>query len=117
MKQTYEVYKGHYRIIDYVDDTCNTLSNILNNFKSGEAYNVGSDQKWEYDIKTYSDIIIKFIGTNDNHVKYFDSEINTTKRKKIDFSKAINDLGHDPKISPEEGIEKTIKWMRNYYRI
>ncbi len=117
MKQTYEVYKGHYRIIDYVDDTCNTLSNILTNFKSGEAYNVGSDQKWEYDIKTYSDIIIKLIGINDNHVKYFDSEINTTKRKKIDFSKAIKDLGHDPKISPEEGIEKTIKWMKDYYRI
>ena len=117
MKQEYDVYKGHLRIIDYVEDTCNTLSNIINNFKSGEAYNVGSDQKWEYDIKTYSDIILSALGMSDDHVRYHESEANTTKRKKIDFNKAINDLGHNPKISPEEGIEMTINWMKNFYNV
>ena len=47
----------------------------------------------------------------------YESEVNTTKRKKIDFKKAINDLGHDPKISPEEGIEKTINWMKKFYNV
>lgn len=117
MRQSYDVFQGHYRIIDYVEDTCLTLSNILNNFKSGEAYNVGSDQKWEYDIKTYSDIVINILGIDDKHVNYYGSEKNTTKRKKIDFSKAINDLGHDPKISPEDGIKKTIDWMKLQYKV
>jgi dTDP-glucose 4,6-dehydratase len=37
--------------------------------------------------------------------------------KTIDFSKAISDLKHDPKIPPEEGIKRTVAWMKNYYRI
>ena len=39
----------------------------------------------------------------------------TTKVKHIDFSKARRDLGHDPKVPIEEGIPKTIEWMRKIY--
>jgi dTDP-glucose 4,6-dehydratase len=35
----------------------------------------------------------------------------------MDFSKIIHDLGHDPKIAPEEGIRRTVAWMKDYYRI
>ena len=37
----YVVFKGHKRIIDYVEDSCRTWSNIIDNFKPGEVYNVG----------------------------------------------------------------------------
>ena len=114
----YTVYSGHKRIIDYVEDTAITLSNIIENFKSGESYNIGSDQRWENDIKEYSDIILKKLGINDDsHISYRNLEENTTLVKKINFEKAIRDLGHDPKIDPEEGIDKTIKWMKSYYGI
>lgn len=113
----YTVYKGHKRIIDYVGDTARTFANIVDNFKPGEAYNVGGKQEWERDIKEYSDMILEAVGIDDSLVIYHDAEPFTTQVKTIDFAKSINDLGHDPHITPEEGIKKTVEWMKWYYRI
>jgi dTDP-glucose 4,6-dehydratase len=113
----YNVYKGHKRIIDYVEDTVKTFANIADNFIPGEAYNVGGKQEWEKDIKEYSDLVLDAVGIDDSIVTYKEAEPFTTKIKTIDFSKAIKDLEHDPKISPKEGIKKTVDWMRWYYRM
>jgi dTDP-glucose 4,6-dehydratase len=113
----YTVYKGHKRIIDYVGDTARTFANIVDNFIPGEVYNVGSKQEWEHDIKEYSDMVLDAVGIDDSLVTYKEAEAFTTKVKTMDFSKAIRDLKHDPKIPPEEGIKKTVDWMKWYYRI
>jgi len=113
----YTVYKGHKRIIDYVEDTVKTIANITDNFIPGEAYNVGGKQEWERDIKEYSDLVLDAVGIDDSIVTYHEAEPFTTKIKTIDFSKAIKDLKHDPKIPPEEGIKKTVEWMKWYYRM
>ena len=55
----YTVFKGHKRIIDYVEDSCRTWANIVDNFIPGEVYNVGGKPEWEMDIKQYSDLILK----------------------------------------------------------
>ena len=47
----YTVFKGHKRIIDYVEDSCNTFANIVDNFIPSEVYNVGGRVEWEKDIK------------------------------------------------------------------
>ena len=117
MQQPYTVYKGHKRIIDYVEDTCRTFANIVDNFLPGEAYNVGSKSEWEMDIKSFSDLILKIIGVDDSIVSYKEAEEHTTKIKTMDFSKAIRDLDHDPKVSPEEGIQRTVDWMKNNYSL
>lgn len=113
----YTVYEGHKRIIDYVEDTAGTFANIVDNFKPGEAYNVGSKQEWEHDIKEYSDMVLNAVGRDDSMVTYKEAEAFTTKVKTMDFSKAIKDLKHDPQVSPEEGIKKTVKWMKWNYRL
>ncbi len=112
----YTVYKNHKRIIDYVDDTANTFANIIENFIPGEVYNVGGRPEWEKDIKEYSDLVLAAVGRNDSIVTYIESEPFTTGVKRIDCSKAVRDLRHDPKISPEEGIRRTVEWMKWYYR-
>jgi dTDP-glucose 4,6-dehydratase len=48
-------------------------------------------------------------------VTYKEAEPFTTKVKHMDFSKARKDLNHDPKVPLEEGIPKTIEWMRKAY--
>ncbi len=113
----YTVYKGHKRIIDYVGDTVRTFANIVDNFKPGEVYNIGGNNEWEMDIKDYSDLVLKATGRSDDLVTYKEAEPFTTKIKTIDFSKSIRDLKHDPKVVPEEGIQKTADWMKWYYRI
>lgn len=115
--QGYDVYEGHKRIIDYVGDTVNTFANIVDNFIPGEAYNVGSKQVWEKDIREYSDIVLNAVGIDDSLVIYHEAEPFTTKVKTIDFSKAIHDLKHDPRVPPEKGIKKTVEWMKDHYNI
>lgn len=113
----YTVYEGHKRIIDYVGDTVKTFANIVDNFKAGEAYNIGGNTDWEMDIRDYSDLVLKATGRDDSLVTYMEAEPFTTKVKTIDFSKSIRDLKHDPKVKPEEGIKKTAEWMKWYYRL
>jgi len=113
----YTVYKGHTRIIDYVTDTCHTFANIVDNFIPGEVYNVGGRSDWEREIKDYSDLVLKACGKDDSLVTYKDAEPHTTKVKKMDFSKSVRDLHHNPQVPPEEGIQKTVEWMKWYYRI
>ncbi len=113
----YTVFKGHKRIIDYVGDTARTFANIVDNFIPGEAYNIGGNQDWEMDIKEYSDLVLDAVGCDDSLVTYEEAEPFTTKVKTIDFSKSIRDLKHDPKVKPKEGIQKTVDWMKWYYRL
>lgn len=113
--EPYTVYLGHKRTFDYVEDTCRTLANIMDNFKPGEVYNIGSDEIWEHEIKYVSDLILKCLGKNDNKVTYKEAEPFTTRVKHMDFAKSRRDLNHHPRTPLEEGIPRTIEWMRRVY--
>ncbi len=113
----YTVFKGHKRIIDFVEDSCRTWANIVDNFIPGEVYNVAGRPEWERDIAQYSDLILSAVGRDDSLVTYEEAEPFTTKIKTIDCSKAVRDLKHNPRISPEEGIRRTVEWMKEFYRI
>ena len=62
-------------------------------------------------------MILATVGRDDSNVTYKESEPFTTKVKTMDFSKAVRDLNHNPKIDPREGISKTVEWMKYYYRL
>ncbi|MCL4481716.1 MAG: NAD(P)-dependent oxidoreductase [Bacteroidetes bacterium] len=111
------VHKGHKRIIDYVEDTCRTFANISDNFIPGEAYNIGGNVVWEKSVEEYVDIILTATGASQSLVSYKDAEPFTTMVKTMDFSKSIKDLKHDPLVPPEEGIKKTVAWMKWFYRL
>ena len=111
----YVVHRGHKRIIDYVEDSCRTFANIVDNFIPGEVYNVAGRREWERGIESYSDLVLKIVGRDDSLVTYKDAEPFTTKSKPVDCSKAVRDLKHDPKVTPEEGIRRTVEWMRRHY--
>ncbi|NQE44918.1 GDP-L-fucose synthase [ANME-1 cluster archaeon GoMg2] len=113
--KSYTVYRGHKRIIDYVGDTVRTFANIVDNFIPGEVYNVAGKPEWEKEIKDYSDLVLEAVGIDNSIVTYEDAEPFTTNIKTIDCSKAVRDLKHDPKVTPEEGIKKTVEWMKTIY--
>ncbi len=115
MDMPYTVYLGHKRIFDYVEDTCRTFANIVDNFIAGEVYNIAGRREWECEIKHISELILDYLNKDDSKVEYKKAEPFTTRVKKIDSSKAVRDLGHNPKISPEQGIAKTVEWMKNTY--
>ncbi len=111
----YTVYLGHKRTFEYVKDVCKTLANIADNFKPGEVYNVGGDV--QYDIKHLSDIILRLLSKNDRQVGYKEAEPFTTVAKIGDSSKAKRDLHHHCTTTLEEGIQHTISWMQDLYKV
>lgn len=108
------VYKGHYRTSLYLEDACNTLSNIIGHFKPGEVYNIGGIE--HHSIEELVDIVWEMSGANKNLLVYEDNEILTTKNKMVDVSKAVSHLGHSNTVTLEQGVKKTIEWMKEYYK-
>ena len=43
--------------------------------------------------------------------------INAIGTKQMDFlnSKTVKDLRHDPKVTPEAGIRRTVEWLKSIY--
>lgn len=112
----YTVYRGYKRTSTYITDMARTLSNINENFKPGEVYNIGGTDY--HSIEEASDIILRLTNKKEQDlVTYKDEEILTTKQKLVDSEKALRDLDHKSTISLEDGIRNTINWMKDYYKV
>ena len=111
---SYKVYLGHHRTSLYIADAVETLGNVVDNFRPGMVYNIGGTEY--HDMQTVSNMILDYLGHKDDLVEYVELEPRTTRDKKVDVSRAVQDLGHDPKVSLEEGIARTIEWMKRVYR-
>ena len=111
--EPYTVYLGHKRTLEYVEDICRTLANIIDNFKPDEVYNLGGNQ--QYEIKYVSDLILNNLHKDDSKVTYKEAEPFTTKIKTPDASKAKRDLDFKLTISAEEGIRRTVAWFKKLY--
>lgn len=104
------VYRNYYRTSTYLDDTCRTLANIVDNFKPGETYNIGGSEY--HDIETLADLIWEETGADRNLIEYKEAEVLTTRIKKVDCTKAMVDLKHKNTVSLKEGVKKTIEWLK-----
>jgi len=107
------VYRGHYRTSTYLTDTIRTLANITDNFKPSEIYNIGGNQ--HHSIEELSDVVLKVTGADPDLVEFRDSEILTTKIKRVDISKSISDLDHKITFDLETGMKITADWMKKVY--
>ncbi|NJD19138.1 MAG: NAD(P)-dependent oxidoreductase [Gemmatimonadetes bacterium] len=111
----FTVYTGHLRTSTFVSDTTRTLANIVDNFRPGEVYNIGGLDL--HDMETPARMILEYLGKPGSLVTYKEGEPFTTKEKRVDCSKAIRDLAHDPRIPLTEGIPRTLEWMKAYYKV
>jgi len=111
--EPYIVYLGHRRTLEYVEDVCRALANIMDNFKPGEVYNLGGDE--QYEIKYISDLILKILGKDDSRVIYREAEPFTTRVKTPDSTKAKRDLNFKLTVPVEEGIKRTVEWFKETY--
>ncbi len=109
----YQVYEGYHRVFMYIDDFIPTFAAACENFKAGEVYNIGGT---EYrSVKELSDIVLKHLGKKDKLVEYLPEDRHNVVNKRPDIEKAKKAFGHNPRIMLEEGIPKTIEWMKQVY--
>ncbi|RLI52459.1 MAG: NAD(P)-dependent oxidoreductase [Candidatus Thorarchaeota archaeon] len=111
----YTVYKGHKRTFEYVVDIVKSLANIIDNFKPGEVYNLGSDT--QYTIEELSDLVQKHTGGDGSKVTFKEAEPFTTRVKIAPSEKAKKDIGHRITIPLDEGIRRTVEWFKQAYRM
>ncbi|HYE15910.1 MAG TPA: NAD(P)-dependent oxidoreductase, partial [Pyrinomonadaceae bacterium] len=109
----FTVFRGHYRTSTFLADTVRTAANITENFRAGETYNIGGVN--HHSIEELAEVVLKVTGADPKLVEHRDSEILTTKIKRVDISKAVRDLGHKNSFGLEEGMRITADWMRDVY--
>ena len=110
------VFKGHTRTSTYIYDCARTLANIADNFKPGKTYNIASNH--HHSIEELIEWIVKETGADPNLVIYDEKpEILTTKDKYVNSEKAREDLNHEDTTSLQDGVKKTVDWMREYYGV
>ena len=111
----YQVYEGYHRVFMYVDDLIPSLTKCVGMFTPGMVINIGGE---EYrSVRELSDIVLKNIGRDDSLVEYLPEDKHNTLSKKPNIELAKKVLGHNPTITLEEGVPKTIAWMRDIYGV
>jgi dTDP-glucose 4,6-dehydratase len=108
------VFRGYHRTSTYVTDTVRTLANIVENFRPGETYNISGNEY--HSIEELSDLVLRATGADPSLVIYKDAEVLTTRDKRVENTKAVRDLGHRTEVSLEEGVMRTVEWMRSVYQ-
>jgi len=112
-KQPYQVYKGYNRVFMYIDDLIPTMAKVAEVFNAGEVYNIGGTDYRS--VQELSDLVLQSTGADPGLVTYLAEDKHNTVSKRPDISKARKDLNHNPHILLEEGLPKTIAWMKNIY--
>ena len=109
----WEVYEGYHRVCMYINDVIPTLANVCEKFIPGEVYNIGGQEFRS--VKELSDLILDYTGADPKLVDYLPEDKHNVLNKRPDITKAKKQFGHDPKVTLEEGVPKTIEWMKEVY--
>jgi dTDP-glucose 4,6-dehydratase len=100
----------------FVNDHARAIDVIFHDGKHGDTYNIGGFNEWKnidlikVMIKTVDRLLGREEGTSDKLITYVTDRAGHDLRYAIDSSKLKDELGWQPSLQFEEGIEKTVKW-------
>jgi dTDP-glucose 4,6-dehydratase len=100
----------------YVEDHARAIDLIFHQGKLGDTYNIGGFNEWKnidlikVIIKTVDKQLGNPEGTSDHLITYVTDRAGHDLRYAIDATKIKNELGWEPSLQFEEGIENTVKW-------
>ena len=100
----------------YVVDHARAIDVIFHRGKPGDTYNIGGFNEWKNIdlIKVMIKTVDKLLGNPEGHslglITYVTDRAGHDLRYAIDSTKLKNELGWEPSLQFEEGIEKTVKW-------
>lgn len=94
----------------YVEDHARAIALILEKGKLGETYCIGGDGEREniWIVKE----LLKLLGKDESSIEYAKDRPGHDRRYAIDFSKIKNELGWEPTVTLQEGLEKTVEWFK-----
>jgi len=112
--RTIQIYGDGSQLRDYVyvDDIVEAMMAAIVKGEDGEAYNVGSNKRVKFSVMV--DQIIAAVGQGEVEMVEWpgDYEKNETGDYVADISKLEKVTGWQPKVSLEEGIDKTVEFYQ-----
>ena len=100
----------------YVEDHARAIDVIFHEGKVADTYNIGGFNEWrnidliKVIIRTVDRLIGNPEGYSDELITYVTDRAGHDLRYAIDSRKLKNELGWEPSLQFEEGIEKTVRW-------
>ena len=100
----------------YVEDHARAIDLIFHEGKIAETYNIGGFNEWKNIdlIKVMIKTVDRLLGNPEGHsldlITYVTDRPGHDARYAIDSSKLQRELGWEPSLQFEEGIEKTVRW-------
>ena len=100
----------------FVNDHVRAIDVIFHKGKLGETYNIGGFNEWKnidlikVIIKTVDRLLEREEGTSNKLINYVTDRAGHDLRYAIDSTKLKDELGWEPSLQFEEGIEKTVAW-------
>ena len=104
------VYGDGMQIRDWlcVHDHCTAIWKVLTESEPGEVYNIGGNNE-KATIEVIR-LILGKLGKSDSLIKYVTDRLGHDRRYAIDSSKIMTELGWEPSVTFEEGLNSTIDW-------
>ena len=100
----------------YVEDHVRAIDLIFHKGKVGDTYNVGGFNEWrnidlvKLLVRVTDRLLGRAVGASDHLITFVQDRAGHDLRYAIDSSKLRQELGWEPSLRFEEGIEKTVKW-------
>jgi len=100
----------------FVNDHARAIDVIFHDGKVGETYNIGGFNEWKnidlikIIIKTVDRLLERAEGTSEKLITYVTDRAGHDLRYAIDSTKLKDELGWEPSLQFEEGIERTVQW-------
>lgn len=100
----------------YVEDHARAIDMIFHEGKNGDTYNVGGFNEWKNIdlIKVMIKTVDRLLGRPEDQslslITFVQDRAGHDIRYAIDSSKLKNELGWEPSLQFEEGIERTVRW-------
>lgn len=104
----------------YVEDHARAIDLIFHEGKINETYNIGGFNEWKnidiihVIIKTVDRLLGNPEGENEKLITYVTDRAGHDLRYAIDSTKLQRELGWEPSLQFEEGIEKTVRWYLDH---
>ena len=95
----------------HVEDHCKAIMLVLEKGKSGESYNISSSN--EVNNLTLVTKILEILNKSKENIQFVENRLGEDTRYSLDSSKIHRELGWTPKISFDEGLEKTVQWYQS----
>ena len=103
----------------FVNDHARAIDVIFHDGKVAETYNIGGFNEWKnidlikVMIKTVDRLLGREEGASEKLITYVTDRAGHDLRYAIDSTKLKEELGWEPSLQFEEGIEKTVTWYLN----